>query len=55
MNQKLITAGVVFAGLVAISLATYLKAPPELIAAGSAALLIIAGSLKSMILGDTKP
>lgn len=49
MTEKQITALVVFVGILCLSGAAYLRAPQELLAAGASVLLLLAGSLRSML------
>lgn len=55
MKEKLITAGVVFLGIVSLAAAAKLGADKEWIAAGGGVLLLLAGSLRSMVLSEKKP
>ena len=55
MKEKLLTAGVVFLGIVALAGAAKLGAQPEWIAAGGSVLVFLAGSLRSMLLTEKKP
>lgn len=54
MKAKLVTAGVVFGGIVALAVAVKLGAHPEWVATGGAALGIVAGMLRSMVLPEKK-
>lgn len=54
MNEKLITAGVVFAGIVSLAVAAKLGASPEWLAAGGSVLAFLAGTLRSMVLPEKK-
>ncbi|HVL61372.1 MAG TPA: hypothetical protein VM430_08190 [Microbacterium sp.] len=51
-KEKLVTAAVVFLGIVALAGASKLGADPEWIAAGASVLLFVAGSLRSMFLAE---
>lgn len=53
-KQKLITAGVVFGGIVALVVAKRLGADPGWLVAGGSALSFVAGLLRSMALSDGK-
>lgn len=48
-KQRLITASVVFGGIVALGVANKLGADKELLGAVSALLIVLAGSLRSMV------
>lgn len=48
-KQRLITASVVFGGIVALAVARKLGAHEEWLGAAGSALLILAGSLRSMV------
>jgi hypothetical protein len=48
-KQRLITAGVVFGGIAALGVANRFGVDKELLGAASAVLLILAGSLRSMV------
>ena len=52
VKSKLITAAVVFGGIVALAIANKLGADKDLITVGGGALTIIAGLLRSMVLPD---
>lgn len=55
-RDKLITATVVFFGIIALSASVKLGAQAEWVGAGGTVLLLIAGSLRSMILSEkTEP
>lgn len=54
MRDKLVTAGVVFVGIVALAVARHYGADPDWIASGAGALAIIAGLLRSMVLPEKK-
>jgi hypothetical protein len=54
MKEKLATAAVVFVGIIALTLAGKYGANPEWVAAGGSVLLLLAGTLRSMILPETK-
>lgn len=51
-KQKLITAGVVFAGIVALAVANKLGADKDILTAGGGVLIAIAGMLRSMVLPE---
>jgi hypothetical protein len=51
---KLFTASVVFLGVVALAAAVKLGAHPEWVAAGGSVLLLLVGSLRSMVLPEKK-
>jgi hypothetical protein len=53
MNEKHVTALVVVLGILALAGAAKLGASSELMAAGATALLVLAGSLKSMLGGKS--
>jgi hypothetical protein len=53
-KDKLITAGVVFAGILALAAANRLGVDKDLLTAGGALLIAIAGSLRSMVLPEKK-
>jgi len=53
-RDRLITALVVFAGIAALGVANKLGADKDVLTAASGVLLVIAGSLKSMLVGDGK-
>lgn len=53
-KEKLITAAVVFLGIIALAGAVKLGAHPEWVAAGGSVLLLLAGSLRSMVLPEKK-
>lgn len=54
-KQKLITASVVFGGIVALAMARKLGADPDWVTIGGIALSGIAGSLHSMVFSAVKP
>lgn len=54
-KQKLITAVVVFGGILALAGARYLGADPTWLVAGGSALTFAAGMLRSMVLSDHDP
>lgn len=51
-KEKLFTAAVVFLGIVALAVAGKYHADPEWIATGASILVLVAGSLRSMLLKD---
>lgn len=51
-KDKLITAAVVFGGILALAIANKLGVDKDLITAGGAVLVLVAGSLRSMVLGQ---
>ena len=52
-KSKLLTAAVVFGGVIAIAVANKLGADKDVITAAAGALAIVAGMLRSMVLPDT--
>ena len=56
MNKdKLVTAVVVFGGILALAIARKLGADADLVALGTGALAIVAGLLRSMVLPEKAP
>lgn len=51
-KQKLITAGVVFAGIVALAVANKLGVDKDMLTAAGGVLIAIAGTLRSMVLSE---
>jgi len=55
MNRdKVITAAVVFGGILVLAVARKLGADPDWISMGGAALAVVGGTLRSMLLGEAK-
>ncbi len=53
-KEKLVTAAVVFGGILVLAADRKLGADPDWIAMGASLLAIIGGTLRSMVLGEAK-
>ena len=54
-KQRLITAAVVFGGIVALGVADRLGVSGDVLAGAGSVLILLAGSLKSMLVAEPQP